>query len=82
MAVLNDADRAALWADFMRLGLPLAGLTKADLRAAFNAADDWADANKASYNAALPQPARGALTAPQKAKLLAMVILRRHERGA
>lgn len=80
MAVLSDADRAALWAQWMRENdIPLGVLTKAELRAAFNAADDWAEANSASYNAALPQPARGVLTAKQKAAVLMLVIARRWE---
>jgi hypothetical protein len=82
MAVLSTADRAALWADAMRemsaLGASCS-ITKADLRAALDAADVWADSNAASYNAALPQPARTALSARQKARLLAYVIMRRYE---
>jgi hypothetical protein len=82
MAVLPDSDRVALWAEFMqnqsaeRATMPL---LKAELRAAVNAADAWADANAAAYNAALPLPARGALTARQKAMLLMFVIRRRWE---
>jgi hypothetical protein len=82
MAVLPDADRVALWAEFMRdqsaSRTPM-GLTKADLRAAVDAADAWADSNAASFNTALPQPARNALTAKQKALLLMVVIRRRWE---
>jgi len=81
MAVLSEQNRAAVWADFMRdesSAHNSIGITKADLRAAFNAADDWAEANATSFNSALPQPARGALTARQKAKLLAMVLFQRY----
>jgi hypothetical protein len=82
MAVLSDTDRAALWAEFMRdqsaSRTPM-GLTKADLRAAVDAADAWADSNAASFNTALPQPARNALTAKQKALLLMVVLRRRWE---
>jgi molybdopterin-guanine dinucleotide biosynthesis protein len=82
MAVLADNERLALWADLMR-EMSAAGeavsITKADLRAALNAADAWADSNAASYNTAIPQPARGALTARQKARLLTYVIRRRQE---
>jgi hypothetical protein len=82
MAVLPDADRVALWAEFMRdqsaSRTPM-GLTKADLRAAVDAADAWADSNAASFNTALPQPARNALTAKQKALLLMVVLRRRWE---
>jgi hypothetical protein len=48
-------------------------LTTADLRAAVDATDDWIEANKASYNAALPEPARSTLTARQKAYLFLVV---------
>lgn len=82
MAVLDETNRAQAWGEFMREESaerqPVTAMTKADLRAAFNAADNWADANSASYNTALPLPARTALTARQKAKLLAMVLQRRY----
>lgn len=54
-----------------------ASLTKADLLAAVGAVDDWCEANSAAFNTAIPQPARGALTASQKAILLAIVVMRR-----
>lgn len=85
MAVLSDADRAELWAQFMRdlsAVREATALSKADLRAAINAADAWADSNAASYNTALPQPARNTLTAAQKARILSYVIARRWLRGA
>ena len=82
MAVLPDNDRASLWAEFMREmsnGREPCSITKAALRVAVNAVDQWADDNQASFNAAIPQPARGALTAKQKARLLMFVIRRRFE---
>jgi hypothetical protein len=57
------------------------GLSKADLRAAMNAADAWADTNAAAYNSALPLPARTTLTATQKARLLLAVIRQRFIRS-
>lgn len=78
MAVLADNDRAGVWAEAMRQGEALA-LTKAQLRAAVDAIDVWADTNASSFNTAIPQPARTALTARQKALLLMMVIRRRFE---
>ncbi len=57
------------------------GVNKADLRTAINAADDWVSANAASFNTALPQPARSVLTATQKALLLQYVITRRYLTG-
>lgn len=79
MAALSDADRAAICAQWQRDNTIACGITKADLRAAFNAADDWADANANEYNSALPQPARSTLTAKQKAHLLMAVIAKRHD---
>ena len=82
MAVLSNGDRLAVWTQYMaavaarREAIPI---TKADLRAAIDAADAWADSNAAEYNTALPQPARGALTAKQKAEMLMFVIRRRWE---
>lgn len=85
MAALIEADRRELWAQLMNAlssDREPCAVTKQDLRAAIDAADDWVEANKASYNAALPQPARSTLTPAQKARLLALVILKRYERGA
>lgn len=50
---------------------------KTQLRAAITAVDDWATANAASFNAALPEPFRSQATQTQKAALLAFVLLRR-----
>ena len=83
MAVLPDADRATLSAiiqsDWSNDREPVSVITKADLRAAINAIDAWVDANAAAFNTAIPQPARGALTAKQKARLLMYVVRRRYE---
>ena len=81
MAVLSNAERSDVWAEFMREESndrnPITGLTQAQLRAAFDAVDDWVEANASSLNTAIPQPARGALTTRQKAKLLAAVVAKR-----
>ena len=85
MAVLSDTERAALHAELMsacsrdRDEVPI---SKAELRAAIDAADAWAEANKTSYNTALPAAAKANLTPAEKARLLAYVLLRRYERGA
>lgn len=82
MAVLADQDRVDLWADFMRDNTaPWGVLTKADVRAAVDALDDFFSTNAATINAALPQPARGALTVTQKARLLMFVVARRYLRN-
>lgn len=77
MAVLSDNDRAAAWAELMRRFDGVTSLSKADLRAAVNAVDDWVDSNSSSFNTALPQPARSTLTAKQKAQVLVYVVTRR-----
>jgi len=82
MAVLSDPERAALVARLAREVSALRatlGLTKAEFRAAVDAADGWVDSNASSFNTALPVAARNALTAQQKALLLARVVLRRYE---
>ena len=55
MAALPDTDRVDLWAAWMRVSTrgPVA-VTKTQLRAALNAADDWVAANLATFEAALP----------------------------
>lgn len=86
MAVLGEQDRAGLWAELMaELSAerePVAGLTKTDLRAAVDAIDSFLSTNAAAINAAIPQPARGALSAAQKARLLVAVVRRRYLAGA
>ena len=81
MAVLTTPDRQRLWRGLMRTWSAtlsaLTGCTKADLQAAVNAADDWIDANAASYNTALPAAFRTNATVAQKAFLLACVTLAR-----
>lgn len=83
MAALSDAERQeltdAIARELSNLRIVLGALTKADLRAAINAADAWADANAGSYNTALPQPARTVLTAKQKNYLLEYVLRKRRE---
>lgn len=78
MAALSTAERIEVWAQMMREATATLDLTKAELRAAVDAVDDWADANAASFNTAIPQPARSALKAKQKAALLMYVVARRH----
>jgi len=85
MAVLNNANRQAA-ADVLMRDLSdvreACGVTKAQFRAAVDAADDWIDSNAASFNNGLPTAAKNNLTAPQKARLLAAVILKRFATGA
>lgn len=72
MAELTSGQRQELWAELMRElsnDRETVGVTKADLRAAVDALDTWLNSNAATINAAIPQPARSALTAAQKARL-------------
>jgi hypothetical protein len=79
MAVLPDNERLALWAEFMRQNTaPYGTMTKADLRAAVNALDDFLETNAAAINSTIPQPARGQMTTQQKALLLQFVVARRY----
>lgn len=78
---LPEGDRQATSAELGRLfsarGLLCAGLTKADLKAAVDAVDGWLDTVATSYNNAIPQPARAALSNDQKALLLSYVARKR-----
>ena len=86
MAVMDSANRQAVADEHMRdLSAAreiIAGCTKADIRAAVDAADTWANDNAAAFNSALPLPARTSLTAAQKARLLNYVVRRRWITGA
>jgi hypothetical protein len=85
MAVMTLEQRTTcahdLMRDVSRDRSQIAGLTKAELRAAVDALDAWLSANAAAINTAIPQPARGMLTTPQKAQLLGRVILARYVNG-
>jgi hypothetical protein len=76
MAVLSDPRRQACCQELMA---ELSGVrealnvTKADLQAAVNAADDYQNANAAAMKQAIPQPARGAMTNSQLARMVNMV---------
>lgn len=85
MAVLDATNRTRVWAQAMRkdaLG-SLSGLTKADLRAAVDATDEWIESAQGAtppltgFNTALPLPFRSAATAQQKTLLFCWVAMRR-----
>lgn len=81
MAALTNEQRLALFAQLMSdlsAKNEAVGVTKPQLRAAVDAVDDWLEANAASLNSAIPQPARGNLTTAQKARMLAIVALKRY----
>ena len=82
MAVLSDAARFRIWKMCMERASgnqePLPVL-KQELMAVVNAADDWVEINRGSFNSALPLPGRTALTAKQKLEILAMIMQERYE---
>lgn len=76
MAVLAEADRVALWADYMRRmssRQEAMALSKVQLRAAVDATDQWIEDNAGAFDTALPVTARTNLTARQKAQLFSFV---------
>ena len=80
MAALPDADRIEITAKLQRLAQWLAiacGITKADLKAAVDATDDWIDSNQASFNNALPTAAKNNLNLTQKTLLFCYVAMKR-----
>jgi len=80
MAILTLADKVALMAELMRnqsKEKESIGVTKADLKAAIDAVDQWIEDNKTLYNTAIPQPARDELSTKQKALLLQFVSAKR-----
>ena len=79
MAILSDTDRALISAEIQRTGDCPGGLTKAQLRAAFNAMDDWWETQANAGNTAIPQPQRTILTTKQKAAMFMAVLRRRYE---
>ena len=82
MAVLPDADRVVAWQEFLRGNQAEWGaLTKADIRAAVDALDDFLNTNASAINSAIPQPARAQLTTAQKARLLVFIVERRYLSG-
>jgi hypothetical protein len=85
MATMQDADRTAVaaqiqrdWSDTREV---VAGVTKADVKAAVDAIDDWVHANASSFNNALPTAAKNGLTSAQKSRLLRDILRKRYEKG-
>lgn len=85
MALLSDQDRldaaGVYMADLSRERDAVSGVSKADLRSAFNALDQFLHDNAAAINSAIPQPARANLTSAQKARLMMAVIVKRYLSG-
>lgn len=79
MAVLTNARRLELWAEWMRDNNEACSITKADLKAAVDAMDDWWETQAVAANLAIPQPARGSLSARQKVRLFMLMLRKRYE---
>ena len=74
---LTTEERIELWAKFQRHQSSeriLMSITKSELRAAVDAIDDWVDSVQSSFNSAIPQPARSALTMKQKLKIFMEIL--------
>ncbi len=85
MALLTENQRIAAWTEMMRTMSAERNpclVTKADLRAAFDAIDNFFETNINAINNAFPEPAKTNLTARQKAMILAIVIRVRFNVGA
>lgn len=80
MAVLNNAQRAEIAAAIQRTTDCPGGLTKPQLRAVFDALDDWWETTGATEaNTAIPQPQRGILSAKQKAAIFMILLRKKYE---
>lgn len=81
MPILDANDRADITAQIQREADCPGGLSKAQLRAVYNALDAWWEATGAAAgNAAIPQPQRGILTGKQKAAIFMSLLRRKYER--
>lgn len=85
MSALTTQQRAevtALYHATIPVGETHSAVLKADIKAAFDAVDDWVVANATAFNNALPAAAKTNLTAAQKARLLQLVVAKRYQVGA
>lgn len=74
---LDATGRFRVWAHVMRSGIGSVAVSKADLRAAVDATDDWIESNSTSFNQALPLPFRTSANLVQKTLLFCYVAMRR-----
>ena len=84
MAIMTDPQRLQCRVDFVQELMHAAettSLVKDDLLAAVAGLDQYLSDNAAVINLAIPQPARGALSTVQKARLMKWVITRRYING-
>lgn len=80
MAALSVAERAALTAEIQRTPDCPGAITKAQLRAVYDALDDWWETTGAALgNAAIPLPQRTSMTTRQKAAVFMRLLRRKYE---
>jgi hypothetical protein len=83
MTTMSEAERVWTWTGLisqMRREVDVGDpAVRNEILAAVEATDDWVDANQSSYNTALPAAFKTWATPRQKALLLAMVLMRRHD---
>lgn len=82
MALLTNTQRREIWMEYQeeisRL-LETINISKSELKAAVDAIDQWIEDNSASFNQAIPLPARTELTARQKIRIFAAILKKRFE---
>ena len=76
MATLTTQQRGEIHA-FLCRRFGYGGITKANVQAVVNAADQWQDDNAASFNTALPEPGKSALNLTQKTIIFCYVAPKR-----
>ena len=82
MAVLSTENRDIVYSEaatVMNTDSEPCPVTRAQLKQTIADIDAWIDANAASFNTAISQPMRGALSTRQKARLMMYVLKRRFE---
>ena len=87
MAVMDEPSRTEASFDFQKALSRQAvreelGVTKAELKAAVDALDQFLSDNQVAINNALPAAAKANLTTPQKARLMIYVVEKRYLTGA
>jgi hypothetical protein len=60
-------------------GGEIGGIGRDGILAAFTATDQWVDDNQASFNAALPEPAKSLMSSRQKVRMFMWVVKKRWE---
>ncbi|MFD9949711.1 hypothetical protein ACFWYW_55505 [Nonomuraea sp. NPDC059023] len=80
MALLDETNRVRTFAQWMRTNLENCGFTKAQLRAALDATDQWIEDKQVEFNQALPAAFRTNASLAQKTLLFCFVAMRRANR--